>query len=124
MTGKTALRAVWQAEITLDGVRVPAENKLPGCRSFRDVARVLDPHPLHGRVARARAGARPPTRPALAYAKQREQFGQPIAAYQLVQDKLSRMLAEITAMQLLCLRLSRARRRRPADRRRWRRWRR
>ena len=43
---------------------------------------------------------------ALAYAKQREQFGKPIASYQLVQDKLSRMLAEITAMQLLCLRLS------------------
>jgi glutaryl-CoA dehydrogenase len=43
---------------------------------------------------------------ALAYAKRREQFGKPIASYQLVQDKLSRMVAEITAMQLLCLRLS------------------
>jgi glutaryl-CoA dehydrogenase len=43
---------------------------------------------------------------ALDYAKRREQFGRPIAAYQLVQDKLSRMLGEITAMQLLCLRLS------------------
>jgi len=43
---------------------------------------------------------------ALSYARGREEFGQPIASYQLVQDKLSRMLAEITAMQLLCLRLS------------------
>jgi DNA-binding PucR family transcriptional regulator len=34
--GKGSLRAVWQAEITLDGVRVPAENQLPGARSFRD----------------------------------------------------------------------------------------
>ena len=41
MTGKTALRAVWQADIELTGVRVPAENKLPGCRNFRDVAGVL-----------------------------------------------------------------------------------
>ena len=44
---------------------------------------------------------------ALDYAKRREQFGKPIASYQLVQDKLSRMLAEITAMQLMCWRLSR-----------------
>jgi glutaryl-CoA dehydrogenase len=42
MTGKTALRAVWQAEITLDGVRVPAENKLANCSSFKDVSVVLD----------------------------------------------------------------------------------
>src|SRR5438270_13603415 len=34
MTGKTALRAVWQAEIRLDGVRVPADNRLAECRSF------------------------------------------------------------------------------------------
>ena len=47
-----------------------------------------------------------PTRPRWPTRKQREQFGKPIACYQLVQDKLSRMLAEITAMQLLCLRLS------------------
>jgi glutaryl-CoA dehydrogenase len=43
---------------------------------------------------------------ALEHAMQREQFGQPIAGYQLVQDKLARMLAEITAMQLMCWRLS------------------
>ncbi|MGY1631977.1 acyl-CoA dehydrogenase family protein [Geodermatophilus sp. SYSU D01186] len=43
---------------------------------------------------------------ALAHALRREQFGQPIAGYQLVQDKLARMLAEITAMQLMCWRLS------------------
>src|SRR4051794_16430641 len=42
MTGKTALRAVWQAEIALDGVRVPAENRLANCASFKDVSQVLD----------------------------------------------------------------------------------
>src|SRR5215211_5593838 len=42
MTGKTALRAVWQAEITLTDVRVPAENKLANCASFKDVSQVLD----------------------------------------------------------------------------------
>src|SRR5712691_1038754 len=39
--GKVSLRAVWQADITLDNVRVPAENRLPGARSFRDTSRVL-----------------------------------------------------------------------------------
>ena len=41
------------------------------------------------------------------YAGQREQFGTPIAGFQLVQSKLAKMLAELTAMQLLTLRLSR-----------------
>ena len=105
MTGKTALRAVWQADIELDGVRVPAENKLPGCRNFRDVAGVLS-RTRYTVAWRALGMALGAYEAALAYAKQREQFGKPIASYQLVQDKLSRMLAEITAMQLLCLRLS------------------
>jgi glutaryl-CoA dehydrogenase len=43
---------------------------------------------------------------ALAYSKERTQFGSPLAGFQLVQSKLAHMLAEITLMQLLCLRLS------------------
>src|SRR5215468_3950339 len=39
--GKGSLRAVWQAEIQLSGVRVPLENQLPGAKSFRDTAAVL-----------------------------------------------------------------------------------
>src|SRR6266496_4240469 len=39
--GKGSVRAVWQAEIELDGVRVPAENHLPGAQSFKDTAEVL-----------------------------------------------------------------------------------
>ena len=42
------------------------------------------------------------------HALEREQFGKPIASFQLVQDKLSRMLAEVTTMQLLCWRRERA----------------
>jgi glutaryl-CoA dehydrogenase len=44
---------------------------------------------------------------ALTYAQQREQFGKPLASFQLVQDKLVRMLAEVTAMQLYCMRIGR-----------------
>ena len=105
ITGKTSLRAVWQAEIELDGVRVPAENRLPGCRSFRDVARVLT-LTRYTVAWRALGVALAAYEAALAYAKEREQFGRPLASFQLVQDKLSRMVGEITAMQLLCLRLS------------------
>jgi glutaryl-CoA dehydrogenase len=105
MTGKTALRAVWQAEIELAGARVPAENRLPGCRNFRDVAGVLA-RTRYTVAWRALGMATAAYEAALAYAKEREQFGRPIASYQLVQDKLSRMVAEITGMQLLCLRLS------------------
>jgi glutaryl-CoA dehydrogenase len=105
ITGKTSLRAVWQADIELRGVRVPHENRLPGCRNFRDVAKVLT-LTRYTVAWRALGVALAAYEAALDYAKRREQFGRPIAAYQLVQDKLSRMLGEITAMQLLCLRLS------------------
>ncbi|WP_448613403.1 acyl-CoA dehydrogenase family protein [Modestobacter sp. URMC 112] len=105
MTGKTALRAVWQAEITLDGVRVPAENKLANCSGFKDVSLVLD-RTRYTVAWRALGVAQAAYELALAHTLQREQFGQPIAGYQLVQEKLARMLAEITSMQLLSWRLS------------------
>jgi glutaryl-CoA dehydrogenase len=105
MTGKTALRAVWQAEITLDEVRVPAENRLAHCRSFKDVSLVLD-RTRYTVAWRALGIAEAAYELALAHTLRREQFGQPIAGYQLVQEKLARMLAEITSMRLLCWRLS------------------
>jgi glutaryl-CoA dehydrogenase len=105
MTGKTALRAVWQAEITLDDVRVPAENKLANCHSFKDVSVVLD-RTRYTVAWRALGIAEAAYDLALQHTLQREQFGQPIAGYQLVQEKLARMLAEITSMRLLSWRLS------------------
>jgi glutaryl-CoA dehydrogenase len=44
---------------------------------------------------------------ALTYALQREQFGRPLASFQIVQDRLVKMLAEVTAMQLYCMQLAR-----------------
>jgi glutaryl-CoA dehydrogenase len=105
MTGKTALRAVWQAEITLDGARVPAENKLENCRSFKDVSTILD-RTRYTVAWRALGVAMAAYELALEHCLQREQFGSPIAGYQLVQEKLATMLAEITTMQLMCWRLS------------------
>jgi glutaryl-CoA dehydrogenase len=105
MGGKTSLRAVWQTQIELAGVRVPIENRLERCRAFRDVAGVLT-RTRYTVAWRALGIAIAAYEHAAAYARERVQFGRPIASYQLVQDKLSRMLAEITGMQLLCLRLS------------------
>jgi glutaryl-CoA dehydrogenase len=106
MTGKTALRSSWQAEIELTGVRVPAENRLPGCRTFKDLGRVLT-STRYTVAWRALGLAMAAYETARGYALEREQFGRPIAGFQLVQDKLSRMLAEVTTMQLLCWRASR-----------------
>jgi glutaryl-CoA dehydrogenase len=105
MTGKTALRAVWQADITFSGVRVPAENRLANCSSFADVSDVLTRtrYTVAWRALGIACGA---YEAALAYALQREQFGQTLVGFQLVQEKLASMLAEITGMQLMCLRLS------------------
>jgi len=105
ITGKASKRAVWQADITLDGVRVPLANRLAESRSFTDTARVLTATRF-GVAWEAVGHAMAAYEAALAYAREREQFGTPIGAFQLVQHKLAKMLGEITAMQLLTFRLS------------------
>ncbi len=104
--GKGALRAIWQAHITLDDVRVPAENRLPGAGSFKDTARVLaSTRSTCAWAALGHAVAAYDT--ALTYAQRREQFGKPLVAFQIVQDRLVKMLAEVTGMQLYCLQIGR-----------------
>jgi glutaryl-CoA dehydrogenase len=104
--GKASLRAIWQAQITLEDVRVPVENRLPGAHSFKDTARVLAG--TRSTCAWAALGhAVAAYDAALTYAKRRHQFGRPLASFQIVQDRLVRMLAEITAMQLYCLQIGR-----------------
>jgi glutaryl-CoA dehydrogenase len=103
---KIAKRAVWQAEITLEDVRIPLENRLERARSFKDTGKVLTAT-RYAVAWEAIGHALAAYEYALAYAQQRKQFGKPLVSFQLVQDKLVRMLAEIVSMQLLCLRLSR-----------------
>jgi glutaryl-CoA dehydrogenase len=105
ITGKMGKRAVWQPDIKLEGVRVPAENKLANADSFKDTAKVLTA--TRAMVAWEAIGhAVASYEAAVTYAKERVQFGKPIASFQIIQNKLANMLAEITTMQLLCLRLS------------------
>jgi glutaryl-CoA dehydrogenase len=106
MEGKGSLRAVWQAEITLTGVRVAEANRLPGANSFKDTARVLAG--TRNAVAWGALGhATAAYEIAAQYCAQRTQFGKPLASFQIVQDKLVKMLAEVCSMQLYCLRLAR-----------------
>jgi glutaryl-CoA dehydrogenase len=105
ITGKTSKRCVWQADVELEGVRVPLENRLEGARTFKDTAKVLTAT-RYGVAWEAIGHAIACYEAALTYAKERIQFGKPIANFQLIQSKLANMLAEITNMQLMCLRLS------------------
>jgi glutaryl-CoA dehydrogenase len=101
---KIALRVVQNALITLDEVRVPETNRLQHANSFRDTATVL--RLTRAGVAWMAVGcARGAYENALAYSTQRQQFGRPIAGFQLVQDLLVRMLGNITASAALCTRL-------------------
>jgi glutaryl-CoA dehydrogenase len=103
--GKIGKRAVLQAEISLDEVRVPADNKLAHATSFDDATRILNQ--TRGGAAWECVGhAMACVRAAVDYARERSQFGQPIAGFQLVQGKLATMVAETTAMQLMCFRLA------------------
>ena len=105
MEHKIALRCVQNADITLTEVVVPETNRLQEANTFMDTAGVL----TMSRIAvawEATGCARGAYQVALRYAKEREQFGRPIAKFQLVQDLLARMLGNITASQCLALRLS------------------
>ncbi|MCS6871457.1 MAG: acyl-CoA dehydrogenase family protein [Anaerolineae bacterium] len=103
--GKIAKRAIINADIKLENVIVPAENRLERCNSFRDVAKVLMVTRV-GVAWEAVGAAMAAYEYALAYAKQRVVFGKPIAGFQMIQEKLVQMLGEITSMQLFSLRLS------------------
>ena len=105
ITGKMGKRAVWQPDIKLENVRIPAENKLEGANSFKDTNKVLTAT-RSGVAWEAIGHAIAAYEAALQYAKERVQFGKPIASFQLIQNKLSNMLAEITNMQLMCFRLA------------------
>jgi glutaryl-CoA dehydrogenase len=102
---KMALRVVQNGLITLQDCRVSEENRLQNDTSFRDTARVL--RMTRGFVAWEAVGCSMGAyENALAYAQTREQFGKPIASFQMIQDLLVKMIGNITASQCLVVRLS------------------
>ena len=102
---KQSLRIVQNADIVLDGVRVPESLRLQQANSFRDTASVL--RLTRAEVAWAAVGnSIGAYEAALAYAGERIQFGKPIAAHQLVQDLLVKCIGNITASLGMVVRVS------------------
>ena len=94
MHGKLSLRASVTSELVLDGVEVPEANRLPEATSLRAPLSCLN-EARFGIVFGAAGAARACYEAALDYAKSREQFGKPIAAYQLTQAKLVEMAVKV-----------------------------
>ncbi|AHH96057.1 acyl-CoA dehydrogenase family protein [Kutzneria albida] len=102
---KMALRTVQNADITLTDCRVPEANRLQNAHGFRDTADIL--RQTRGGVAWQAVGVMMGAYElALDYAKQRVQFGKPIAGFQLVQDLLVKILGNVTSSLAVVVRLS------------------
>ncbi|MBP1921330.1 alkylation response protein AidB-like acyl-CoA dehydrogenase [Halorubrum alkaliphilum] len=102
---KLSLRASITGEISLQNVRIPAENRLPGVEGMKGPLSCLT-QARFGIAWGAVGAARDCFEQAREYALDRDQFGGPIARFQLQQEKLAEMATEITTAQLLAYRLA------------------
>jgi len=103
---KGSQRAAWQTHVALTDCRVPEENRLPGATGLGSTLSVLT-HSRYGVGWDGLGQASDCYEVALSYAKEREQFGQPIASFQLVQQKLVEMITDISLCQLLAVHIGR-----------------
>ncbi len=108
MHGKLSLRASITGELLFDNVKVPKANILPNKSGLGAPLGCLD-SARFGIAWGALGAAMDCYDQALRYSKERIQFGEPIAAFQLTQKKLAEMITEITKAQLLTLRLGQLR---------------
>ena len=105
---KVSLRLVTNSDIVLDDVTVPESHRLQRINSFSDINAIM--RTLRPDAAWIAAGLQAGAyEAALRYATEREQFGRPIAGFQLIQDKLVRMLGNITASLAMLTRLAEVR---------------
>ncbi|MBN9190913.1 MAG: acyl-CoA dehydrogenase family protein, partial [Microbacterium sp.] len=103
--GKIALRPMQNAVVALADVRVPDSARLARISSWHDVSAVLGA--LRSDVAWIATGLQAGAlEAAIAYVRRREQFGRPIGGFQLVQEKLARMLGNLTASLAMVVQLS------------------
>ena len=103
---KLSLRASVTSELILEGVRLPHDAVLPGVVGMKGPLSCLT-EARYGIVWGAMGAARACFESALSYAKERVQWGKPIAAFQLTQRKLADMALEIEKGMLLALHLGR-----------------
>lgn len=102
INSKLSMRASIQCDITLDEVRLPSTALLPGARGLSGPFSCLN-EARYGIIWGAMGAARDSYEAALGYARDRLQFGKPLAGYQLTQEKLVNMLLEIQKGTLLAL---------------------
>jgi len=103
---KMSLRASVTSELVLDGVRLPAEAVLPEVRGLKGPLSCLN-EARYGIVWGALGAARSSLFAAQSYAAERTQFGKPIGAFQLTQQKLADMYLEYAKGFLLAVHLGR-----------------
>ena len=106
ITPKLSMRASVQCDIRLENVRLPESAMLPEARGLSGPFACLN-EARYGIIWGTMGAARDCYESALAYAKEREQFGRPIASFQLVQEKLANMLIEVGKGTLLALHIGR-----------------
>ncbi|MFP8889980.1 acyl-CoA dehydrogenase family protein [Natrialbaceae archaeon A-CW2] len=105
ITEKLSLRASITGEIGLNDVRIPEENVLPGVEGMKGPLSCLT-QARYGIAWGAIGAARDCFETAREYALERDQFGGPIARFQIQQEKLAEMATQITLAQLLAYRLA------------------
>ncbi|MBV9047662.1 MAG: acyl-CoA dehydrogenase family protein [Solirubrobacterales bacterium] len=106
ITDKLALRASIQSELRFESCRVPGDAMLPKAEGLRGPFTCLE-EARYGIVWGVTGAARDCYETALVHAMRREQFGQPIGSYQLVQERLVDMAVGVARAQLLALQLGR-----------------
>lgn len=106
MIGKHSLRASVTSELIFQDVQIPKENIFPKTDGLKSPLMCLN-QARYGIAWGVIGSAMATYNTALEYSKTRIQFGKPIASFQMTQEKLVFMVAEITKAQLLCLQLGR-----------------
>ena len=104
--GKMSLRASPTGEIVLDGCRVPEANRLPLVTGLRGPLGCLN-QARFGIAWGVLGAARSCVETAISYARQRVQFGVPIASKQLVQERIVEMASELAKAEILALHFGR-----------------
>jgi glutaryl-CoA dehydrogenase len=106
ITGKLSMRASVQCDLSFEDVRLPVDAMLPGAEGLKGPFACLN-EARYGIIWGSMGAARSCFECALEYARDREQFGKPVAAFQLTQEKLVEMMLEIEKGTLLALHLGR-----------------
>lgn len=105
ITGKVGKRAILQPDIVIEELFIPAENVLPGVSSFREASKVLEVSRI-GTAWEALGHCIAVYEIAREHVVKRVQFGRPLAANQLVQEKLATMMGQIVSLQSMCFRVT------------------